>query len=111
MFLAGTVFFVGSLLKTLIINSLLDKNPEWFLFIPYYGETHAGAVLGLALIISGLTLIVFGIASGINYSRDRNWYMTELRKANSIEEVLMSRKQTLNETKPTKPKTAKKPKQ
>jgi len=59
MFLAGTVFFVGSLLKTLIINSLLDKNPEWFLFIPYYGETHAGAVLGLALIISGLTLIVF----------------------------------------------------
>jgi hypothetical protein len=111
MFLAGTVFFVGGLLETLIINSLLDKNPEWFLFIPYYAETHAGAVLGLALIISGLTLIVFGIASGINYSRDRNWYMTELRKANSIEEVLMSRKQTLNETKPTKPKTAKKPKQ
>jgi hypothetical protein len=111
MFLAGTVFFVGGLLETLIINSLLDKNPEWFLFIPYYAETHAGAVLGLALIISGLTLIVFGIASGINCSRDRNWYMTELRKANSIEEVLMSRKQTLNETKPTKPKTAKKPKQ
>ena len=111
MFLAGTVFFVGGLPETLIINSLLGKNPEWFLFIPYYAETHAGAVLGLALIISGLTLIVFGIASGINYSRDRNWYMTELRKANSIEEVLMSRKQTVNETKPTKPKTAKKPKQ
>lgn len=111
MFLAGAVFFVGGLLETLMITSLLNKNPEWFLFIPYSAETHAGAVLGLALIISGLTLIVFGIASSINYSRDRSWYMTELRKANSIEEVLMSSKQAVSETKPTKPKTIKKSKQ
>lgn len=91
MFIAGAIFFVGSTLETLS----LAAEPEWFLFIPYHIEPHAGAVLGLSLIISGLCLIVFGLAAGINYSRDRSWYMQELRKANSIEELMMSKKTTV----------------
>jgi len=88
MFLAGTIFFVGGILETLS----LAKEPTWFLFIPYHTEPHAGAVLGLTLIISGLFLIIFGIAAGINFSRDRSWYMQELRKANSIDELIMSKR-------------------
>lgn len=88
MFLAGSIFFIGGILETLILHG----NPEWFLFVPYYTEPTAGAVLGLALIISGLTLIVFGLGAGLNYSRDRSWYMQELQKANSIEESLAHKK-------------------
>jgi hypothetical protein len=88
MFLAGSTFFVGGILETLI----LAGNPEWFLFIPYHTEPLAGAVLGLALIISGFNLTVFGMASGLSRSRDRNWYMKELRKATSLEELSLKRK-------------------
>jgi len=90
MFIAGAIFFVGGTLETLS----LAAEPEWFLFIPYHIEPHAGAVLGLSLIISGLCLIVFGLAAGINYS-NRSWYMQELRKANSIEELMMSKRTTV----------------
>jgi hypothetical protein len=88
MFLAGSTFFVGGILETLS----LAGNPEWFLFIPYHTEPLAGAVLGLTLIISGSTLIVFGIASGLSRSRARSWYMQELRKATSLEELSLRRK-------------------
>lgn len=103
MFLAGTVFFIGGLLETLFMFQFISKNPEWFIFIPYYTEPHVGAVMGLSLIIGGLVLIVYGIVAGISYSRDRSWYMNELRKANSIEEALMSKKQVSIEVKPQKP--------
>ncbi|MGB9683559.1 MAG: hypothetical protein ACPL1Z_01350 [Candidatus Bathyarchaeales archaeon] len=99
MFLAGTVFFVGGLLETLFMFQFINKNPEWFIFIPYYTEPHVGAVMGLSLIIGGLVLIVYGIVAGISCSRDRSWYMNELRKANSIEEALMSKKQVSIEVK------------
>jgi hypothetical protein len=88
MFLAGAIFFVGGVLETLS----LTENPEWWLFIPYFTEPYVGAVLGLALIISGFSLIIFGIATGIHCSRDRNWYMQELRKANSLEETMIIKK-------------------
>ncbi|MEM1566040.1 MAG: hypothetical protein QXG11_05505 [Candidatus Bathyarchaeia archaeon] len=92
MFLAGTIFFVGGVLETLFIYQFVKTPPEWFIFIPYYTEPHVGAVMGLSLIIGGLVLIVYGIVAGISYSRDRSWYMNELRKANSLEEVLLSKK-------------------
>jgi hypothetical protein len=98
MFLAGTIFFVGGILENLLISSIVGKNPEWFIFIPYYAVFHNAAILGLALIICGLTLIVYGITAGISYSRDRGWYMNELRKANSVEEVLLSKKRVSSET-------------
>jgi len=92
MFLAGTMFFVGGILETLGVG----EDPRWFIFIPYYTEPFAGAILGLTLIISGLSLIVFGIVAGLTYSRDRGWYMDELRKANSAEDVLMHSKSATN---------------
>jgi len=88
MFLAGAIFFIGGILETLS----LAGNPEWLLFIPYHTEPLAGAVLGLTLIISGFTLIVFGIAAGLSRSRARSWYMQELRKATSLEELSLRRK-------------------
>ncbi|MDH7477575.1 MAG: hypothetical protein QHH17_04235 [Candidatus Bathyarchaeota archaeon] len=97
MFLAGVMFFVGGMLETIsLAKVILLGEPEWFLFIPYYPQAHPGAILGLAMIISGLSLMVFGIASGINYSKDRSWYMQELRKANSLEEVMMQGKTAKN---------------
>ena len=80
-FLVGTVFFVGGLLESLSLTQV----PEWFVFIPYHTQPLAGAVLGLAMIMSGLTLIIFGIATGLNYSHDRSWYIQELRKASLLE--------------------------
>ena len=85
MFLAGTMFFVGGILETLSVS----EDPHWFIFIPYYTEPFAGAILGLTLIISGLSLIVFGIVAGLTYSRARGWYMEELRKANYAEDALI----------------------
>ena len=88
MFLAGAVFFVGGTLTTIS----LGEHTQWFLLFPYYPEPNVGAALGLTLIISGFSLIVFGIVAGLNYSRDRGWYMHELQKANSIEESMLKEK-------------------
>lgn len=88
MFLAGVIFFVGGITETLS----LSEEPEWFMFIPYHTDQIAGAVLGLSLTVSGLCLIVFGIATGLNYSRKRSWYMQELREASILEEESLMRK-------------------
>jgi len=94
MFLAGAIFFVGGFLETLS----LPGEPQWFIFIPYHVEPIAGAVVGLTFIISGMALIIFGIAAGLSYSRDRSWYMQELRKASSIEELAMMEKAAARKT-------------
>jgi len=90
MFLAGVIFFMGGMLETLS----LTENPEWFIFVPYHAEPLAGGVLGLTMIISGFTLIVFGIITGINYSHNRSWYIQELRKATSLEKKSLAREET-----------------
>jgi hypothetical protein len=92
MFLAGTVLFVGGILETLT----LTRNPMWFALIPFTAEPHAGAVLGLTLVISGLMLIVFGLGTGLHCSKDRSWYMQELGKANSVEETMINEKAARN---------------
>jgi len=92
MFLAGAVFLVGSMLESLS----LSQNPSWFLFIPYCAEATAGSFLGLTLTLSGDSLIIFGIAAGINCSHDRGWYMQELPKATSLDEVMMEKKSEKN---------------
>lgn len=92
MFLAGAMFFVGGLLETLAVT----ESPNWLLLIPYSTEQNAGAVLGLTLILGGFFLIIFGIVTGIHYSRDRSWHMQELRKANSIEDALIHRESGTN---------------
>ena len=99
MFLAGATFFVGGILETLSLTLSLNRLPEWFLFIPYYPELVAGTILGLSLIISGLALMILGIAAGLNYSRDRSWYMKELQKACSLEEAMMSKQSVKNSSK------------
>lgn len=106
MFLAGIVFFVGGMLETLsLAKVILPEEPEWFFFIPYYTQVHPGSFVGLAMITSGLSLIVFGVVSGIHYSRDRRWYIQELHKAHSLEEVMMQEKLTKNASKKKKVKT------
>jgi len=88
MFLAGAIFFVGGIVETLTLPSV----PSWFLFIPYQTEPFAGAVLGLSLVICGFSLVIFGVAAGMFCSRDRSWYMEELKKANSVEAAVIGEK-------------------
>lgn len=88
MFLAGVIFFVGGILETLSLNG----TPSWFVIVPYFHEATAGVFLGWAMIISGLGLMVFGLAAGINYSRDRHWYLEELRKSGTGEVGSTSKK-------------------
>jgi len=100
MFLAGAVFFVGGILE----NLCLGEVPKWFLFVPYHAEPLAGAVLGLTMIISGFSLLIFGIIIGLFCSHDRGWYMQELRKANSLEDVMIHDKSAKNTVKKKKEK-------
>jgi hypothetical protein len=88
MFLAGVIFLVGGILETLSLNG----TPSWFVIVPYFPEATAGVFLGWAMIISGLGLMVFGLASGFIYSRDRGWYMQELRKSGTAEDGSTSKK-------------------
>jgi len=88
----GSIFFIGGLLET--VTTI--QNPDWFLIIPYKitPELHDPySLLGLTLTSIGITLLFTGIALSIHYARERTWYMKQLRKASSTEELEIKRKQ------------------
>lgn len=88
MFIAGAVFFIGGVLESLS----LPRTPEWFVFVPYHIEPLAGAILGLSLAISGLSLMVYGMVACLIWNRRRRSYMDELRKISSLEGLKLTRK-------------------
>lgn len=92
MFIAGSVLFVGGILETLFVAD----EVSWLLFVPFSFSGMPGCLVGLALTLGGLTLMVFGLAAGIYFSRDRGWYMRELQNANVVEEGVVSRKKKRN---------------
>lgn len=83
----GSIFLVGGLLE--IVISFEDS--EWFLIIPYYVTHHPYSLLGLSLTTVGLVLICLGIALSIHYTRQRTWYMKELQRAQTTEELKLIR--------------------
>ena len=88
MFIAGAILFVGGILETLYTA----ENTYWILFIPYHASPSAGSALGLSLTISGISLLIFGLGAGIHYQRDRAWYMEELQKAHTVENLTITEK-------------------
>ncbi len=100
MFIAGSILFVGGVLETLFIA----ERVEWVLFVPVGFSVTPGCILGLALTLSGLTLMVFGLGAGTYFSRDRSWYMRELRNASIVEEsaVEIRKSKEKSEKKPAK---------
>lgn len=88
MFTAGSVLFVGGLLETLFVSD----SVTWLLFVPVSLAGTPGCLVGLALTLSGLTLMIYGLAAGTHYSQDRRWYMRELQDSSVVEENLISRK-------------------
>lgn len=90
MFVAGSVLFVGGVLETLFVA----EKAEWVSFVPVGLSMGPGSVLGLALTLSGLGLMVFGLVAGIYFARDRAWFMRELRDASFIEESKITRKKS-----------------
>jgi hypothetical protein len=61
MFLAGSVFFVGGILSALSMGG----DPSWFLLIPYVSGSTQALYLELAFLVTGLSMMVGGIAFGL----------------------------------------------
>jgi cytochrome c biogenesis factor len=91
----GSILFVGGLLETVITV----ENPEWFLIIPYHLTPHPYSLLGLSLTLAGMVLLILGIALSIHYARERTWYMKQLQKAHTIEELKLKGKEERNKRK------------
>lgn len=98
MFIAGSILFVGGVLETLLVG----ERVEWVVFVPVAFAAAPGSTLGLVLTLSGLTLIIFGLATGIYFARDRGWYMRELSKSHLMDKNSVNRKHTKRSLKPLK---------
>ena len=91
MFIAGVIFFVGGILATVTISTAFiippytDIHIQWFLFFPYQTGSEPLGMLSLAFMLSGISLLVFGVGMGLFYAHDRSWYIKELYKANSMQ--------------------------
>jgi uncharacterized membrane protein YiaA len=93
MFLTGAVLFIGGTLETLTLSG----EPKWLWLIPYRTESTMGAYLGLTLVITGICMAVAGIVVGLNHSRERGWYMKELRMAGAPADHIVLGKMSKNE--------------
>ena len=99
MFIAGSVLFVGGILETLFIAEAVN----WILFVPVGFSPTPGCMLGLALTLSGLVLITFGLAAGTYFARDRAWYMKELQNSEVVERNIIRKRRQIRATKPKTP--------
>jgi cytochrome b subunit of formate dehydrogenase len=77
MFLTGAIFGVGGIISSLVMS----QEPSWFLFIPYIAGFTEATFLEIVLLIIGFALCISGIAVGLHYYRDRNWYLQQLARA------------------------------
>jgi hypothetical protein len=84
MFLAGSVFFVGGILSALSMGG----DPSWFLLIPYVSGSTQALYLEVAFLLTGLSMMVGGIAFGLYSNHDRSLYMSELCKARNSDKLL-----------------------
>ena len=84
MFLAGSVFFVGGILSSLVMS----QETSWFLFIPYIADFTEAMFLEMSFLLVGIFLTVAGIGAGLHYYRARNWYLKELSKAKDTENLM-----------------------
>jgi len=85
MFLAGSVFFVGGILSALSISG----DPSWFLLIPYVSGSTQALYLEVAFLVTGLSMMLGGIAFGLYSNRDRSLYMRELCEARNSDKLLI----------------------
>jgi hypothetical protein len=88
----GSIFFTGGLLET--VTTI--QNPDWFLIIPYKitpQQPDPHSLLGLTLTSIGITLLTLGIILSLHYTRERTWYMKQLRKVSAPEEQELKKKQ------------------
>ena len=101
MFIAGSVLFVGGVLETLFVAETVN----WLLFIPLNFTTTPASTLGLALTLSGLVLMIFGLVAGTYFSRDRAWYMRELQNSDFVNRNIIKKKRRVQaaKLKPVKP--------
>jgi len=84
----GSIFFIGGLIETVVTV----QNPEWAFIIPYHLTSHPYSLLGLTLTSTGLVLFTLGIAVSVHYSRERTWYLKELQKAYTTEELELQKR-------------------